>query len=623
MATAVLVSNIPFSATPPDVERELRAVVPQWLSIAHEKGAARIEFGTRQIATSAIAAINRIQMGPRKLRATLIPGATSGFVQDDAPRNWPAVDPTAKQADEQTTQNEKDFKELMEKLPMDGMRPSIEQAVRDETTGNPDANLKELYLAKGRKCELVFSGVARPDGSKGTKIVRSDQDTTDEHLKQFWPLFEKLSAGHRRTGIDGTLHRVSRTIHAVTKEPCAITARVGRVIQGTVLPMLVPPQTAADMHPGTAAHMQPGGDAFRALAEFAKRGLLIVGPPNVGKTTVLRELARLLSQGDERVVVVVDKSLEIAGTGVIPHEAIANARVLTVENPSDQHRVMIEAVENQSPDIVIVDELSTKEDAQAARTIVGRGVSVIATVHGESIAQVISDPERSLLVGGVASVTLSAKEAAARADGLRQVSRRYASCVFGAAIELRGFNNWIVHPDLESMVDAYLDYVPFPAQWRAKKQGSAPAPAPAGGIFGGAPAPAPAPAGGLFGAPAPAPAPAGGMFGGAPAPAPAPAGSQPVIESTPIVGIRQQGSSVGFCYAKLAVGESISMAEGETDFRAVAPSGQRIWNEVDSNIFEKVRSVGGGGGGVAGAGPSFNFGQPTTGFGSHPPGSGR
>ena len=401
--------------------------------------------------------------------------------------------------------------------------------------------------------------------------MRSTEDTTDEHLTQFWPLFENLSAGHRRTGIDGTLHRVSRTIHAVTKEPCAITARVGRVIQGTVLPMLVPPQTAADMHPGTAAHMQPGGDAFRALAELAKRGLLIVGPPNVGKTTVLRELARLLSQGDERVVVVVDKSLEIAGTGVVPHEAIANARVLTVENPSDQHRVMIEAVENQSPDIVIVDELSTKEDAQAARTIVGRGVSVIATVHGESIAQVISDPERSLLVGGVASVTLSAKEAAARADGLRQVSRRYASCVFGAAIELRGFNNWIVHPDLESMVDAYLDYVPFPAQWRAKKQGS----------------------------------------------------SRPVIESTPIVGIRQQGSSVGFCYAKLAVGESISMAEGETDFRAVAPSGQRIWNELDSNIFEKVRSVGGGGGGVAGAGPSFNFGQPTTGFGSHPPGFGR
>ena len=125
---------------------------------------------------------------------------------------------------------------------------------------------------------------------------------------------------------------------------------------------------------------------------------------------------------------------------------------------------MIEAVENQSPDIVIVDELSTKEDCQAARTIVGRGVSVIATVHGESIAQVISDPERALLVGGVTSVTLSANEAAARKDKMRQVSRRNASCVFGAAIELRGFNNWIVHPDLESTVDAYLDYVPFPAQ---------------------------------------------------------------------------------------------------------------------------------------------------------------
>jgi len=572
MATAVEVSNIPYSSTQADVERAL----PQpWLSIAHERGKARIEFGTIQIATSAIAAINRIQMGTRKLRATLIASATSGFVQAEAPRSWPAVDPTAKPIDEQTRQNENDFMKLMDKLPVEGMRPSIEQAVKDATTGNPDVNLKELYLAMGRKCELVFSGVSRQEGSKGTKIERSREDTTDEHLKQFWPLFDGLSDDHRRTGIDGTLHRVSRTIHAVTKKPCAITARVGRVIQGNVLPMLVPPMTAADMHPGTAAHMHPGDLAIRALAEFAKRGLLIVGPPNVGKTTVLRELARLLSQGDERVVVVVDKSLEIAGTGVVPHEAIANARVLTVENPSQQHRVMIEAVENQSPDIVIVDELSTKEDCQAARTIVGRGVSVIATVHGESIAQVISDPERSLLVGGVASVTLSAKEAAARADGMRQVSRRYASCVFGAAIELRGFNNWIVHPDLESTVDAYLDYVPFPAHLREKKQDQ---------------------------------------------------GSS-LIESTPIVGIRQQGSSVGFCYAKLGVGESISMAEGETDFRAVASSGQRIWNEVEPNIFEKVKIVGGGGGGggfgAAGAGPSFNFGQPTTGFGRPTTGFGR
>jgi nucleoside-triphosphatase THEP1 len=574
MATAVEVSNIPYGATQAEVERALHVPQP-WLSIAHERGKARIEFGTIQIATSAIAAINRIQMGPRKLRATLIASATSGFVQAEAPRSWPAVDPTAKPTDEQTKQNENDFMKLMDKLPVEGMRPSIEHAVKNATTGNPDVNLKELYLAMGRKCELVFSGVSRQEGPKGTKIERSREDTTDEHLKQFWPLFDGLSDDHRRTGIDGTLHRVSRTIHAVTKKPCAITARVGRVIQGNVLPMLVPPMTAADMHPGTAAHILPGDLAIRALAEFAKRGLLIVGPPNVGKTTVLRELARLLSQGDERVVVVVDKSLEIAGTGVVPHEAIANARVLTVENPSQQHRVMIEAVENQSPDIVIVDELSTKEDCQAARTIVGRGVSVIATVHGESIAQVISDPERSLLVGGVASVTLSAKEAAARADGMRQVSRRYASCVFGAAIELRGFNNWIVHPDLESTVDAYLDYVPFPAHLREKKQDQ---------------------------------------------------GSS-LIESTPIVGIRQQGSSVGFCYAKLGVGESISMAEGETDFRAVASSGQRIWNEVEPNIFEKVKIVGGGGGGggfgAAGAGPSFNFGQPTTGFGRPTTGFGR
>ena len=110
---------------------------------------------------------------------------------------------------------------------------------------------------------------------------------------------------------------------------------MGRTIQGHTLPMLVE---------------QPCAAPLDALAELARNGLLLIGPPNVGKTTVLRELARLLSDGDRRVVVVVDKSLEIAGTGVVPHAAIGHARVLTVEHPAQQHRVMLEAVENQSPD---------------------------------------------------------------------------------------------------------------------------------------------------------------------------------------------------------------------------------------------------------------------------------
>ena len=168
-----------------------------------------------------------------------------------------------------------------------------------------------------------------------------------------------------------------------------------------------------------------------------------------------------------QVVVIVDKSMEIGGTGVVPHATIGQARVLTVESPAHQHKVMIEAVENQSPHFVIVDELSTKEDCQAARTIAGRGVAVIATVHGESLAQLCADPERSVLIGGVSSVTLSAREADARPDKLRVVSRRYGNAVFGAAIELRGFTDWVIHSNLEAAVDAFLDFRPFSAAWRA------------------------------------------------------------------------------------------------------------------------------------------------------------
>lgn len=425
--TAVAVSNIPYAATPSDTQARLVTACPPWISITHgDRGTCRIEFRNRADAATAVAAIRRLTMRtsdnarPFTLKATILAGPATSFIQTDRPRQWPCFDPTALTAAQQKQDNAADFSALLDCLPAEGMRPDIEGAVA-KVVREEGATLKELYLAKGRRCELVFAR----GGGQGTQIMRSHNETKQEHLDQFAHLFEGLSADHRRTGIEATLHRISRTIHAVTKEPVAITARVGRTIQGHVLPMLVAPAadeaaSAGDgmavderVHSLSGLHMTPEA-SLRALAQLARRGLLIIGrnqrtpslsapfsarppfemsyelalrtsqrasereplwppsgqvyplsphsapawpsrpepslgrrsslvmpstAPNVGKTTVLRELARLLSEGDERVVVVVDKSLEVAGCGVLPHKAIRHARVLTVEHPSQQHKV--------------------------------------------------------------------------------------------------------------------------------------------------------------------------------------------------------------------------------------------------------------------------------------------
>jgi nucleoside-triphosphatase THEP1 len=306
----------------------------------------------------------------------------------------------------------------------------------------------------------------------GSRVLRSNELVGAEHLAPFLPLFDGLDRAARRAGVDGTLHRISRSIHAVGAEPIAITARVGRTLQGQILPMLLPQPTAPQPSwlPRTAHHDEAA--ASLAVATLASRSLLLIGPPNVGKTTALRELARLLSLSDKLVVVIVDKSLEIAGTAQVPHAAIGNARVLTAESPQHQHRAMLEAVENQSPDVIIIDEISTKEECQAARTIAGRGVALVASVHGDSLAGLIGDAERSVLIGGIQAVTLSAREAAARADGRRTVQRRYGPPVFGAAIELRGFGECVVHSSVEKAVDALLDHTTCEAWWHRVKPGS-------------------------------------------------------------------------------------------------------------------------------------------------------
>ena len=180
---------------------------------------------------------------------------------------------------------------------------------------------------------------------------------------------------------------------------------------------------------------------------------------------------------------VVDKTCEIAGDGDAPHHAIGKARWMPVGRPNMQHTIMREAVENQTPDVIIVDEISTPQEVEAARTIAQRGVQLIATVHGRTLPEVISCKERGSLLGGIASVTLSGNEAERRFDKRKQVQKRAREPIFSAALELHGRSKWIFHPNVKDAVDAYLEGEPSDAQLLRPGKAVAVASIPGEGIF--------------------------------------------------------------------------------------------------------------------------------------------
>lgn len=198
------------------------------------------------------------------------------------------------------------------------------------------------------------------------------------------------------------------------------------------------------------------------LSDIAKekKSLLCIGRPGVGKTTCLREIARTLAEVRSLNVVVVDKTCEIAGDGDMPHSAIGRARWMPVGKPNLQHIIMREAVENQSPDVIIVDEISTQQEVEAAKTISQRGVALIATVHGETLPEIINCKERGSLMGGCATVTLSGREAERRFDKRKQVQKRAREPVFFCALELHQRSQWVFHPNVKEAVDAYLEGEP-------------------------------------------------------------------------------------------------------------------------------------------------------------------
>ena len=243
-----------------------------------------------------------------------------------------------------------------------------------------------------------------------------------------------------RAGIERTLHRIS-AIRNRNGKVVGLTCRIGRAVYGTI----------------------------EIINDFVESGksILIMGRPGIGKTTMLREAARVLADDMGKRVVVVDTSNEIAGDGDIPHPAIGKARRMQVRTPSLQHEVMIEAVENHMPQVIVIDEIGTELEAQAARTIAERGVMLIGTAHGNNLDNLMLNPTLSDLIGGIQSVTLGDEEARRRRTQ-KSVLERKAPPTFDVIVEIQDRERVAVHSDVADTVDAMLrgDPVAPELRWR-------------------------------------------------------------------------------------------------------------------------------------------------------------
>jgi stage III sporulation protein SpoIIIAA len=279
------------------------------------------------------------------------------------------------------------------------------------------ADIIEVVLDLGRPPEARF---------EGDFVYLSDHAVTEEDIAHIASRVSEFG-GDNRAGIEQTLHRIS-AIRNRTGKIVGLTCRVGRAVYGTIDIIL---------------------DVVRA-----GKSICLIGPPGVGKTTMLREIARVLSEDLKRVVIV-DTSNEIAGDGDIPHPGIGHARRMQVPNPERQHGVMIEAVENHMPQVVVIDEIGTEAEALAARTIAERGVQLVGTAHGQSLENILMNPTLSDLVGGINAVTLSDEEA--RRRGTRKtVLERKAPPTFDVMIEILDRNTLAIYSDVGETVDALL-----------------------------------------------------------------------------------------------------------------------------------------------------------------------
>ncbi len=312
-----------------------------------------------------------------------------------------------------------DIEALLQVLP-----PDIRDAVRQ---AGPKEDLIEVILDLGRVPTARFA--------QGGEVVLRDREVTREEIAYVVDRVGEFDADNR-AGIERTLHRIA-AIRNRRGDIVGLTCRVGRAVYGTV-------------------------DIIRDLIESGKN-VLLLGRPGVGKTTMLREAARILAE--TKRVVIVDTSNEIGGDGDVPHPAIGRARRMQVPTPALQHEVMIEAVENHNPEVIIIDEIGRELEAMAARTIAERGVQLIATAHGNTLENLLLNPTLSDLVGGIESVTLSDEEARRRGTQKTVLERR-APPTFDILVEIQDRNRLIVHRDVAEAVDALLRGYPVQPELR-------------------------------------------------------------------------------------------------------------------------------------------------------------
>lgn len=303
-----------------------------------------------------------------------------------------------------------DLHKLLDILPQD-----LQHKLKNHPQGH---NLVEVVLDLGRRPEARF-----PHGAEYLSEAPVTQAQIDDCIQRVGNF-----GGDNRAGIEQTLHRIS-AIRNRSGKIIGLTCRVGRAVFGTIA-------------------------MIRDLVETGQ-SILMLGRPGVGKTTALREIARVLADDLNKRVVIIDTSNEIAGDGDVAHPAIGRARRMQVSQPELQHQVMIEAVENHMPEVIVIDEIGTELEALAARTIAERGVQLVGTAHGNQIENLIKNPTLSDLVGGIQAVTLGDDEARRRGSQ-KTVLERKAPPTFDIAVEMLERQRWVVHDCVADTVDTLL-----------------------------------------------------------------------------------------------------------------------------------------------------------------------